>query len=90
MSTTFRCLDCGYEIVRLGADQPPDPARCRLCQWIADVPDLTQREALRTALDVRHSPANRELPTDLSTKAPTAGLYGTVHRVRLSDPGVLP
>jgi hypothetical protein len=28
------CIDCGYGVIELGADTPPGPRRCSVCEWI--------------------------------------------------------
>jgi hypothetical protein len=45
MTVTFDCTDCGWHAIYTVASAPPS-SRCETCQWLADVPDPADRDAL--------------------------------------------
>ena len=41
------CIDCGVHVYAMGHVPTPQPERCAVCQWLAEVPDPADREAMR-------------------------------------------
>jgi len=56
----WSCVDCGYEVVEIGADAPPDRPRCFVCEWIIrEFPEPVDRTTIRILVGAVPLPPSR-------------------------------
>lgn len=62
MAVEFGCLDCGWHVVDVAGIRVPRD-RCLTCEWLAEIPEVADREALRAFLAKTPLPADPPPPT---------------------------
>jgi hypothetical protein len=63
MTVEFDCVDCGWHVVDVAGIRGPR-ARCLSCEWLAEIPEPADREALRAFL--RATPLPSDAPATLA------------------------